>query len=302
MNTRSIEVALIAVGAFLVGCHPRLSSESCVPHPEHVIFVGFDGLTPRGLKGAKTPTVDKMISEGTVAWNGRSILPSSSACNWHSIFTCSASEQHGFNAWDSKRPAFEPTAKLASGLYPDVFAVLRSTRPSAEIGLLYNWSGLAYCLDTNACSYVCQAKDAQLAGLAADYIKSHRPAFLAVIYDSPDDIGHKMGNGGWDSPEYTNRVEELDVELGIILRAIEESGIAGDTVVVVSSDHGGLSGHGGALLSHMLRPVILRGPGVKVGYELAYGGTTYDLGATFAMLLGVGHSAWIGRPLLDAFE
>ena len=83
-----------------------------------------------------------------------------------------------------------------------------------------------------------------------------------------------------------------------------EAGMTEDTVVMVTSDHGGLNkGHGGPTLSEMERPVVLWGKDVKRGHELAFPGANYDTGATIAALLGLEPpTCWIGRPFDEAFE
>ena len=55
--------------------------------PKHVILIGFDGLSAHCLNnGADMPTFRKMMAEGASTLENRSILPSSSACNWASMF------------------------------------------------------------------------------------------------------------------------------------------------------------------------------------------------------------------------
>lgn len=268
--------------------------------PKHVILVGWDGFAGNTVEPAKIPTLRKLMAEGAWTVHSRSILPSASSCCWHSIFTCSASEQHGYIAWNSQKPAFPAAAVADNGLYPDIMYMLRRQRPSSEIGFIYDWTGMGFVADTNACSYVERMPQSNITDRAVAYIKEKKPTFFTVYYDSPDDKGHGKG---WGSPEYQARVTELDAELSRILDAVKEAGILEDTVVMVTSDHGGKGkGHGGPTLSEMERPVVLWGKGVKRGYELKFPGTNYDTGATLAALLGIEPpSCWIGRPFDEAF-
>ena len=268
--------------------------------PRHVIFVGWDGFAGNTFEQAKVPTLRTLMAEGAWTLHSRSILPSSSACNWRSVFTCSAPEQHGYVAWDSAKPAFPVAATAENGLYPDLFHTLRRQRPSAEIGILYTWSGIGAVADTNACDFVAMVPHADITDRAVAYIKAKKPTFLAVCYDYPDHVGHV---GGWGSPSYYTCVTELDAMLRRILDAAAEAGILEDAVVLISSDHGGTGkDHGGPTLAEMERPVVLWGKAVKRGYELAFPGTIYDTGATLAALLGLNPPApWIGRPFDEAF-
>ena len=268
--------------------------------PKHVILVGWDGFAGNTVEPAKIPTLRKLMAEGAWTVHSRSILPSASSCCWHSIFTCSASEQHGYIAWNSQKPAFPAAAVADNGLYPDIMYMLRQQKPSSEIGFIYDWTGMGFVADTNACSYVERMPQSNITDRAVAYIKEKKPTFFTVYYDSPDDKGHGKG---WGSPEYQARVTELDAELSRILDAVKEAGILEDTVVMVTSDHGGKGkSHGGPTLSEMERPVVLWGKGVKRGYELKFPGTNYDTGATLAALLGIEPpSCWIGRPFDEAF-
>jgi len=292
-------MAVFCVGSGCVGSRcAKLEST-----PKHVVFVGFDGLASWCLREhpEAMPTLAKLMREGASTLTSRSILPSSSSCNWHSIFTCSASEQHGYNDWDSKTPVFEPAAVTKRGFYPDVFSELREQRPSALSDYFYEWSGMAFVVDTNACSVAVCAPAARLGALTVKSIRERKPAFVCAAYDQPDGAGHGKG---WGSPEYLASMRELDGQLAAILKAIEEAGIADETVVVVSSDHGGKEKrHGGPSLKEMERPLVLWGKGVRKGYAIAGATTVYDTGATLAALLGLDFpQAWIGRPVLEAFE
>ena len=304
MNISLKVIVPLALVAACLGAGCRASKVGEVANrPRHVVFVGLDGLAAWCVKAhpEAMPTLAKMRAEGASTLTSRSILPSSSACNWHSIFTCSASEQHGFNDWDSKKPVFAPAATLKSGLYPDVYAVLREQRPSAKSAYFYEWSGMAFVIDTNACSFVERAPAAKLGALAVKSILEKKPDFLSVAYDQPDGAGHGKG---WGSPEYVDGMKKLDADLAAILKAIEDASIADETVVVVSSDHGGVEKrHGGASLQEMERPLVIWGKGVKRGYAIPDATTVYDTGATLAALLGLDFpQAWIGRPVLSAFE
>jgi len=277
--------------------------------PQHVVIIGFDGLGARFVRSGHTPTMDRLADEGAWTLRSRSILPSSSSCNWHSFFTCSASEQHGFNDWNSRKPVVPAAQTLANGLFPDIFAVYRGLHPKAEVGFIYQWSGVGYCIDTNACDYVARTDVAlssaqsfrEATALACSYIRAKKPAFLSVCFGVPDGVGHEFG---WDSPQYLQAVSAADAEVAKIVEALSDAKMLDETVLVVFSDHGGRGkGHGGATLAEMERPSIFWGKGVKRGYELAYGGAIYDDGATVAALLGIVDPpvSWIGRPRDEAF-
>lgn len=296
MMIRSVRWMVAALCcAFVLACKQEDN------RPRHVVFLGFDGLTARAVERVNTPNLDRMKREGSWTCASRSILPSSSACNWRSIFACSAPEQHGFNNWNSQKPAMRPSVTLANGQYPDLFSVLRAQRADATSAYLYDWGGMAFTADTNACSLVRRAfGNEQMTKAVCELIAAGLPTFTAAAFANPDGVGHKFG---FDSPEYDACVAEVDGYIGRILKALEDAHVLDETVLIVSSDHGGTGKkHGGATLEEMERPVFVFGKGIRRGCHLGFGGTVYDTGATMAALLGLkAPREWIGRPLDEAF-
>ncbi|MEK7794860.1 MAG: sulfatase-like hydrolase/transferase, partial [Candidatus Hydrogenedentota bacterium] len=98
--------------------------------------------------------------------------------------------------------------------------------------------------------------------------------------------------------------EEADNYIGQVLQACAEAGIAADTTILVTADHGGVAkGHGGATMAEIEIPWILAGSGVKRGVELTSSVNTYDTAATVAFLLGLTpHPNWIAKVTAEALE
>jgi len=295
------------VGCMSVNCPSgvgeRYAGAASRVAPKHVIVVGFDGLAAYAVTNSPAPAMRRMMAEGAGTLRSRSILPSASALNWHSFFTCSAGEQHGYVAWNSKEPKFAAMEVTERGVYPDVFSECRKIRPDAELGLFYEWDGILHVVDTNVCSMVSKATgDSNDVSRVCAYIAEKKPTFLAICLNEPDHAGHAKG---WGSPEYMSAVLSQDGVLAKVLETVERTGMAEETVVVLFADHGGIDKkHGGPTLAEMERPSYLLGKGVKKGYEFDRPGTIYDDGATVAALLGIvaPPASWIGRPRHDAFK
>ncbi|MCP5262474.1 MAG: sulfatase-like hydrolase/transferase [Rhodoferax sp.] len=86
----------------------------------------------------------------------------------------------------------------------------------------------------------------------------------------------------------------IDHQVGRILNALDESGLADNTLVIFTSDHGDwLGDHGLILKGPMLYEgllrvgLIVRGPGVAAGQVVDQPVSTLDLSATFLDLAGV---------------
>ena len=70
---------------------PRLKQR-----PKHVVLVAFDGLSAVAIRNHPMPNFNRLMKEGASTLNNRSILPSSSAPNWASMFTGVGPELHGY--------------------------------------------------------------------------------------------------------------------------------------------------------------------------------------------------------------
>ena len=266
--------------------------------PSRVLFIGLDGLSSYALRnGAEMPTFRRLMKEGASSLAGRTVIPSASAPNWASMFMCAPPSRHGVieNALVPKIP---PVALDANGRFPDFFRAFRVADPSAKIGFVYEWSMLPAYLDTNACDFVTRA--ISFNGDIRDFIAKARPDLMAIIINHPDDVGHSIG---WNTPAYFAELPRLDGILKDILDCYGRNGLLEDTLVIVTSDHGGIGKkHGGTSIEEMERPIVLWGKGIRPGVEIRPGSMPEDVGRTIAAALGVEPSAlWGGRVLEEAF-
>mgnify|MGYP003109565738 CR=1 FL=1 len=290
---------LLGAAASLALPAQALAQEADAPPVHHVIFVGVDGMSPDGVRKARTPVMDAMIAEGASTMHARSVLPTSSSPNWASMLTGVGPSQHGVtsNNWRVGEFTF-PTAVSGSGnFFPSIFQVLYDQHPEWEVGAIYDWDGFGNLYDHRFVDHNVDGDgDADTAAKAAEYIRTSRPQFLFVHLDQVDHAGHGSGHG---TPDYYAAVESADAEIGLIRQAVEDAGIADDTIVIVSADHGGVGkGHGGESMAELEIPWIAAGAGVAEGRDLAMPISTYNLPATVAYLLGAeAPYAWIGRPV-----
>jgi len=299
--THVMKTLLSAISVCLLA--GAVSAEAVCPLPKHVVFVGLDGLCGKSLReGADAPFMRKLAAEGSWQYDARTVMPSSSAVNWASVFQASAPEKTGFLKWNSSSPAMPTPVVGANGRYPDVASEVRAQRPAAKIGYFYEWSGMGHVLDTNACTVARQGSMTNgLVAAAADWFRAELPELTMLILDHPDHEGHVSG---WCSEPYLKMVRHLDDEVRALFDAVRVAGVLDETVFIVTSDHGGIrKNHGGTSMGEMERPLFIWGKGVKKGVELKSATGVYDVGATLAWLLGVRRpQAWTGRPLAEAFD
>lgn len=272
---------------------------------KHVVMIGLDGWGAYSVEKADMPNVKKLMSEGAYTLKKRSVLPSSSAANWASMYMGASPEIHGYTEWGSKTPELPSRVLDEDGIFPTVFGLLRRSAPKAEIGCICEWDGIRYVVDTLALNYdkhiTENPANPATAKYAAEYIKSKHPTLLNIVFDEPDHVGHSAGH---DTPEYYAKLKELDGCIGEIVKAVESAGMLKETVFIITADHGGIGkGHGGKTMAEMETPFIISGKGIKRGIVFEESMMQFDIASTIAYIFGLKQpQAWIGRPMTQVFE
>lgn len=275
--------------------------------PSHVVFIGLDGWGSYTMPKADMPNVKGLMARGAWTLKKRSVLPSSSAINWASIFMGVGTEGHGYTDWGSRTPEIPSIALSKNGIFPTIFTILSEQKPGSEAGVIYEWVGIPFLVDSLSTTYHkhVPAGDNNDSGAitaeAVRYIKEAKPVLAAIIYDNPDHVGHTAGH---DTPELYDIMAYLDGRIGEIIQATKDAGIYDETVFIISSDHGGINkGHGGKTLQEMETPLIMAGPGIKNTGELKSAVMQFDIAPTIARLLGLSTpQPWIGRPVAEALS
>ncbi|WP_341843269.1 alkaline phosphatase [Chitinophaga caseinilytica] len=279
-----------------------LGANAQVKGVKHVILIGMDGLGAYAMEKSDNPVMKQMMADGSWTLKARSVLPSSSAVNWASMIMGAPPELHGFTEWGSKTPEVEPRELDKYGLFPSLFTLLREQKPNAETGVIYSWGGIGYLFPKQAVNkdQNCPT-DSATTETAIAYLKEKKPDFLFVHFDQPDGVGHEIGH---NIPPYYEQVHKNDVLLGKILQAVKDAGMWDNSVIILSSDHGGINkGHGGKTMVEMQIPWIFTGKGIKKANEVTESVMTYDTAATIAYIFGLKTpQSWTGRPVKSIFK
>jgi arylsulfatase A-like enzyme len=106
---------------------------------------------------------------------------------------------------------------------------------------------------------------------------------------------------------YYGMVAQLDHAIGRVLDVLDERGLADDTLVIITTDHGEFLGEHQMIFKgpfgydSLLRvPLLVRGPNVPVGHVVDDPVGTIDLAPTMLAAAGIDEPDWIeGRRLLD---
>ena len=291
----------------LMSCNQASENPQMENPAKHVIMIGFDGMSANSIKnGVDMPTFRQLMAEGASTVKNRSILPSSSACNWASMYMGAGPELHGFNTWGSQKPDLPSRELTENGLFPDIFYQIRQINPKAEISHFYEWGGMKFLADAKSMNLTKQvslsgANTTESVASVVEYIKTKKPNFCAIAFGEPDGAGHGKG---WESKEYFQTLNHVDKALKEIVEAVEAAGIMDETIFVLTSDHGGKgTGHGGPTMDEMETALVFCGKGIKKGIEIPESTMIFDVASTIGYMFGIDQpQVWIGRPILSIFE
>ncbi len=145
--------------------------------------------------------------------------------------------------------------------------------------------------------------DALVVDALREALELHQPRLVVANLHKVDRAGHYG-----DELEYLERVQAIDEELGNLWRWLQrQRAFADDTWLLVVSDHGRHSAadtdppwrhHGCACNGCRRVPLLLLGPGVIQGLDLAHPALLTDLAPTMGALLGV-ELPWASGLVLD---
>ena len=204
----------------------------------HVVVVGVDG-AGGWFKDADTPNFDRIFQNGAVTYRALASNPTISAECWGSMLLGVGPEIHKLtNEIVSNQPY--PT----DSAFPSLFRRIRAVMPDAALGSFCDWNPItAGIVEQNLGVKHDTADDTKLTPVICDYIRKEKPTFLFIQFDSVDGAGHHNGYG---TPEYLQRLHEVDALIADVYQAVCDAGMADDTLFTVIADHGGHDhGHGG---------------------------------------------------------
>jgi predicted AlkP superfamily pyrophosphatase or phosphodiesterase len=290
---------------------------SAGPRADHVFIISIDGGKPAVIAESKMPVLKKLAAEGACTWSASTIYPSITLPAHTSMLTGVGPETHNI-LWNEYLPEkgivqvptvfslakqagfstamFVGKEKFRHLILPgsvDEFSYDQSASGKIEKSMA-NSSGKSDKLTEQTVLARIVAAD------AAAYIKEKKPNLCFIHFTDTDDAGHKYG---WGSPEQMKAFADVDAALGVVVDAIHQAGIADDTVIIISADHGGhKKTHGTNTPDDMIIPWVIWGKGVKKDFKIAVPVNICDTAATTLWLFGLSCPDCLGKPVTSAFE
>ncbi|MDB6111419.1 MAG: Type phosphodiesterase/nucleotide pyrophosphatase [Pedosphaera sp.] len=285
------------------------------PRAEHVFIISIDGGKPAVMEHCKMPVLEKMVADGAHTWTANTIFPSKTLPSHTSMLTGVGPDMHKilWNDWVPTNGVVHVTTVFAeakkAGHSTAMFVGKEKFRhlllPDSVDQFDYNRAASGEVVKTATGGTKVEKEGTVFAKTvaknAATYIVKNKPELCFIHLTDPDAAGHQYG---WGSPQQIQALAKTDAALGVILKAIRKAGIAEQSVILISADHGGHNrGHGTNIPEDMNIPWIAWGKGVKQNFLITVPVTTYDTAATALWLLDVPRPAsFDGQPVTSAFE
>lgn len=263
---------------------------AAMPRPARVILISLDGARPDALQQADMPHLAGLAASGAVDWAAQTVFPPVTLPAHTSMLTGLAVADHGVD-WNGTNPGCLPVE-------PPTFLTL-AERAGYRTAFVSGKEKFCHLVQTPEMDYTfALAGDRSIADRALELLQDgYQVIFLH--FPNPDYFGHLHG---WMSDTYLSELTSSDAQIGRVLAKLEALGVADQTLIIVTADHGGHDfEHGARRPEDMTIPWMIAGPGVLSGTALA-GVQVTDTAATVLWVLGLPSPPGLtGRPVCAAF-
>src|SRR3954471_3251781 len=265
------------------------------PLSERVYVIVIDGCNRRRLRQAHTPTIDRLIHEGTEYLNVEPAYPARTVVCFSSMLTGATPREHGM------RSNFAPRLGVRR---ESVFDVLdRHGRRGRLVGIAHLLDPFPHHTRPVTSVQPTEQLDDSLRSEAERVVDEEDPDLLVLQLLAGDTIGPVRGTR---SHEYIERLEDGDRQVGAFLAFLRSRGKLDGATVILLADHGqgrGIGGHGLLDLGGGPVPFVVWGQGAVPGGVVREPRSILERAGTVSALLGVeAPEAARGRPLLPAVD
>ncbi|MFZ5923242.1 MAG: alkaline phosphatase family protein [Chloroflexota bacterium] len=262
-----------------------------LPRISRVLVISVDGLRPEAVDLAPMPVLQGLMAQGAYTLHAQTVYPSATLPAHASMLTGLCPAQHGVD-WND----YLPDRGRASG--DSVFDLAH--RAGLKTVMVFGKKKLVQVNDEDALDVLefVNDRDSVVAERAAPLLAAGFD--LALVHLPLVDL---LGHGyGWLSDDQLIGAVHADEAIGLLLDALEAAGLRGDTLIIVTADHGGHdSSHGSKLPEDMTVPWVVVGPRV-IPQEIPGPVNVVDTAATVLWALGLPLPQGLaGLPVTEAF-
>ncbi|HVX84345.1 MAG TPA: alkaline phosphatase family protein [Phycisphaerae bacterium] len=276
------------------------AAEPALAH--HAVIISIDGCRPDVLLRADAPRIRDMMAHGSFTMYAETTDIAITLPSHTSMLTGQPPEIHGI-VWNTDDP---PAEGPLHPYVPTIFQIAHAHGMTSGIAAgKKKFEALARDVDYDKVSHDAKnADDSIAANDAATIIREHAPNVMFVHFANCDIVGHAVG---WGTMEQVHAIEGADAGVGTVLDALQAAHIADETLVILSSDHGGSGAmHGKGDPRSRYIPWICTGPDVRENYDLTRNRNrtihTEDTFATACYFLGLPTGKVQGQPVLEVLH
>jgi hypothetical protein len=258
---------------------------------KRVIILSIDGLRPDAISLAPMPNLLALMQSSAYSLSAQTVYPSVTLVAHASMLGGVCPAKHGVD-WNDYLPerGYAQGTDLfdiahAAGLRTDMIVgkkkLIQVTEPSS----------------LDSFRFINDRDTVIMERLLEDFPEDF--GVLFIHFAIADGMGHSYG---WLSPQQFSVLFRADQALKQLLDALDARNLRSETLLIVTSDHGGHdSTHGSNSPEDMTIPWIAVGPGIQPQALTSFIQTT-DTAATAAFALGLPIPAdWDGVPVYEAF-
>lgn len=262
-----------------------------LPLARRVLILSIDGLRPDAISVAPMPNVLNFIQNSAYTLNAQTVYPSVTLVSHASMLTGQCPSKHGVD-WND----YIPEKGFALGT--DLFDIAHAA--GFETDMLVGKQKLVQLTEPESLDHFVYVNDRE--SVIIDRLISEFPQNFGVLFihfPLVDGMGHDYGWLSWQQLSVAFRADEA---FGRLLAELDERNLRGETLIIVTADHGGHdTTHGSSLPEDMTIPWIASGPGIQPKH-LTTVVHTMDTAATAAFALGLEIPVeWDGVPVYEAF-
>ncbi|MCC6568298.1 MAG: alkaline phosphatase family protein [Anaerolineales bacterium] len=261
------------------------------PLARRVLILSIDGLRPDLISFAPMRNLQTLMHMGAYTLSAQTVFPSVTLVSHSSMLTGLCPSKHGVD-WND----YIPEKGIAQGA--DLFDIAHAA--GLQTVMHVGKKKLQQITDSSSLDIFTYVNDRDLVvakRLITDFPENFGVMF--VHFPLVDGMGHAYG---WLSPQQISVAFRADEALGLLLAELDARGLRGETLIIVTADHGGHdTTHGYSLPEDMTIPWIASGAGIQPK-GLMTRVHTMDTAATAAFALGLPIPAeWDGVPVYEAF-
>jgi hypothetical protein len=261
------------------------------PPARRVVIISIDGLRPDAILPAPMLNLVSLMQSGAFTLGAQTVFPSVTLVAHSSMLGGMCPSKHGVD-WNDYLPerGYALGTDLfdiahAAGLRTDMYVGKEKMRQITEPSSLDKFV------------YVNDRDLVLMERLIAEFPQDFGILFIHLVLT--DGMGHVYG---WLSPEQLSVIRRADEALGLLLAELDARNLRGETLIIISSDHGGhATSHGSSMREDMTIPWVAVGPGIQPK-TLTTSVHIMDTASTAAFALGLPiPSEWDGVPVYEAF-